>query len=287
MAEPRASTASRAPVAPPDRPPATGSARAATAAWYLQQSIGRAHALALSLLDAVVPALIGEDGLRELLELEYERSAPYAGDRYNAAGLFDWETAVVDAVVPARGRVAIVAAGAGREAIGLLRRGAAVDAWECSARLRQAGNAFLARHQTDTRILGVAPDAFPALPPGRRYDLCIVGWGAYGHIFPAPRRIAFLRACRERTAAPVLISWVPHVSLGPRHERLKRAVRGGLARLPLVGHRVDDDLVLGGGLVYEAMTPDKVGREAALAGFSADVRPEGRADAPHALLAPR
>jgi hypothetical protein len=270
---------------PPDleaaRPPWT-----ARAAGRLQQWIGGAHALSLTLLDAAVPPLLGEEGLRALLAMDYERLARYTSDAHDTVGLFPWELETLDRLLAPGRRVAVVAAGGGREVIGLLGRGMAVDAWECSARLREAGNALLARQGFASRIVGVAPDEFPPVERGRRYDLCVVGWGAYGHIFPAPRRISFLRACRNAVQAPVLISWVAHASSGPRHERLKRAVRRLVGSLPLAGKRVDDDLVLNEKLVYEALTPEKVAREAEAAGFSADVRPGTSLDAPRALLTP-
>lgn len=138
----------------------------------------------------------------------YTRGARWRDDDWNTSGLFLWEERALARHFPASGRLLVGAAGGGREAIALARRGFRVEAFECVPELVEAARAAFARLALDVRILPAAPGAVPEGPG--TFEGLIVGWSAYMHVPGRAARVAFLRALRARAApgAPVLLSFV-------------------------------------------------------------------------------
>jgi hypothetical protein len=153
----------------------------------------------------------------------------YTSPAYNRRGLHPWERTAVDAYFPSSGVVGVVAAGGGREVLGLLQLGRQVEAWECQPHLVDAANALL-------RAEGFAPCVSVArrdeVPEGsERFAAYVVGWAAYSLVRGRAARLAFLRDVRDHVVdgAPVLVSFLGRRG-GDAAFRATAAVAAGLRR---------------------------------------------------------
>ena len=145
----------------------------------------------------IIPPLLGYDRLHKFNTLAYKYESLYLSENYNIKGLWDWELeAIGEYLAPAK-RFLVLAAGAGREVIALTSKGIAVDAWECNENLCTYGNALLDKNKFSCRISPMEHNLFPDIPIGNIYDFCIIGWGAYCHIFPREYRIQLLAQCKK------------------------------------------------------------------------------------------
>src|SRR5687767_10509407 len=151
--------------------------------------------------------ILRREQLLAISERKYSQDQRYWTEDYNKAGLWSWESEVVDRHFAGRRRLLLAAAGGGREVIALRRRGIEVDAFESDPGLVHFANDLLEKE-------GMAPDV--KLAP---WDECpesdgtgegiIVGWGAYMHIRGREKRVALLRELRRRVApgSPILLSF--------------------------------------------------------------------------------
>jgi hypothetical protein len=142
------------------------------------------------------------------LAQRYCQGQPIYEDRdYNLTGFVPWEQAAIDAYFVRCQSVVVAAAGGGREVVALLRRGLAVEAFDCCPQLVQYCRDLLA----DLGHAAVVHDAEPdSVPEGLSiHDGAIVGWGAYTHVPGRDRRIRFLRGLRAvvNVGSPILLSF--------------------------------------------------------------------------------
>lgn len=128
---------------------------------------------------------------------------------YNARGLWRWEKDVIKKWFPSRGRVVLLAAGAGREVIGLSKLGYEIDAFEYNVRLVAKGNQILENAGLAGRIAVCARDVCPRL---RRsgYRAAVVGWSSYMLIPDRRQRIELLRNLAKylEPGSPILLSFM-------------------------------------------------------------------------------
>jgi len=194
------------------------------AAAYLRARRLRDRSLAVlnGVFDGVWLGLLDRPALAELDSAYYDarRAAPardrdYADERYNLRGLTGWEEEAVLAHFPLGASVTVTAAGAGREVIALCRLGYDAVGYEPNPVLVEAGRALMKREGLGDRLTGCERDVFPAqaAPTGA----VVVGWGSYGLVPGAARRVSLLRAARVRLpeGAPLLVSFF----LRPRRDR--------------------------------------------------------------------
>jgi hypothetical protein len=147
------------------------------------------------------------DDLNAVTKELYRTSQWYKSTEHNLSGLFDWETAALACHFRPESRILVAGAGAGREVLALRRAGFQAEGFECSPTLLQASQTIFQQLGELDSVTPCAADLVPAGPA--IYDGIIVGWGAYTHIPTKQRRIAFLRALRDRALphSPVLLSF--------------------------------------------------------------------------------
>ena len=128
---------------------------------------------------------------------------------YNARGLWRWEKEVIKKWFPVRGRVVLLAAGAGREVIGLSKLGYEIDAFEYNPRLVAKGNEILEDAGLACRIEVCARDVCPRLRHDG-YAAAVVGWSSYMLIPDRRQRIGVLRKLAEQLepGSPILLSFM-------------------------------------------------------------------------------
>jgi hypothetical protein len=166
-------------------------------------------------IDGLWLGMFDREALARLDELHYETlvahtgGSPYAysDERWNRSGLFPWEAAVADEHLPAGGQVVVTGAGGGREVLALCERGLDAVGYEPHPALVTSGRALLDRCGHPDRLHLSARDVFPG--EEARCDAVVVGWSSYMLIPGRSRRVAFLKAARERLVegGPVLLSF--------------------------------------------------------------------------------
>jgi hypothetical protein len=167
-------------------------------------------------------------GLLKRDELNFAIATAYGGQDYldavhNEFGLWDWERRAIEAWFPDSGRLLVGAAGGGREALDLARRGYDVCCFDCMPPFVESARALLKSHVSSDNVLLADLDCVPDVTGP--FDGLIVGWGAYSHIKGSARRVAFLKQFRSvaPVGTPLLLSF---------HHR------GGSERFLSVTHRV-------------------------------------------------
>jgi hypothetical protein len=157
--------------------------------------------------DGVWLGLLDHRRLALIDEAYFHRQRMYQAEQYNRQGLFQWERDVIDQFFPPSTKIAVTAAGGGREVLGLLDRGHDAVGFECNERLAEFGNELTIASGYGLRIHDSDRDVWPKLAVG--FDAAVIGWGSYMHIPGRERRIAFLRDARIALCegAPVLLSF--------------------------------------------------------------------------------
>lgn len=211
---------------------------------------------------------LAADDLNAVTDERYGKSQWYKSTEHNVSGLFDWETAVLGRHFQPASRILVAAAGAGREVLALRRAGFRADGFECNTTLLHASRRIFRQvGEPDNSVTPCAADCVPAGPA--IYDGIIVGWSAYTHIPTKQRRIAFLRALRERALprAPVLLSFFTRDQDSRYEEVVYRTAR--LWRFILCRHK--EPLDRGDRLTLDQcihfFTRDEVEAELRAAGF--------------------
>jgi hypothetical protein len=174
-------------------------------------------------------------------------SIGYAERRYNREkGLSVWEKELLEASpCPPPGRVALMAAGGGREMVALNQRGYSVTAFEPSPALRRAAE-NLASELSGATVHDASYADLVAFAEGKAStvlerldlsaDLVWLGWGSFTHLTEPSEQLAVLRAIRHIwPAAPVALSFF---LLGPNFEnpaapsvRVRSALRATFQKL--------------------------------------------------------
>ena len=152
--------------------------------------------------------LLAEDEIADLDRRYYEQAGEYRSVAWNEQGLFDWERRFVDEHLVAGQRVVVLAAGGGREVLGLLGLGFDAVGYEPHPGLLAAGNDLLAGHGHPGRLRRARRDELP--PDAGEFDALVVGWGAYSLLRDRPHRVALLAAARTAMPADgvVLLSFL-------------------------------------------------------------------------------
>ena len=221
--------------------------------------------------------LMDREALDLIDETYYESRPNYVEEAYNTSGLRDWEAQMIEEHFPRSGRVVVTATGGGREVVALLDLGYDAVGYEPNPQLVQAAGALLERRGQAERVHLVERDAFP--PDAGPCDAVLVGWGSYMLIPGRSRRIAFLRAARDRLPpdAPILLSFFtrrPEAGSFTTIARVANVVRL-VRRLP----RVDVGDVLGPNYTHY-FTRAEIASELEAAGFrlvAYDEEPYGHA----------
>jgi hypothetical protein len=162
-----------------------------------------------------------------------------AGGEYFAAGLWDWEAALLeDPRVPRAGRVLLGAAGGGRELRVLLERGFEVYAFEPVSSLLESAQSIAQGPRS--RVIQATYEDLVARAVGKSgpldslagaVDLCILGWGSLSHLTEPSTVLETLRALRVLApGAPVMTSFLLRVNEYPEVEGGARRLRQGLRR---------------------------------------------------------
>lgn len=95
---------------------------------------------------------LGKKGIAYSDELHYRKNTIYVKDEYNEKGLYDWEQYIVENHFADVKTIMLIAAGGGREVIGLSRMGFRVDAFECNPALVEYGNKLLKNNKIESSI---------------------------------------------------------------------------------------------------------------------------------------
>lgn len=165
----------------------------------------------------LVLALASDRLLSKYNDLTYAHSEAYhpGSSRYRNA-LHPWEETVVSAHFPAPPRrVLIGAAGGGREAFALARRGFAVVAFEPSPLADRMATArapeldvevYHARYGELPRVRTLEGGTVD-LSAGARFDAGIIGWASFSHLPTDADRVRALRTFTALVDGPVLVSY--------------------------------------------------------------------------------
>ena len=94
--------------------------------------------------------------------------------------------------------ILVAAAGGGREAIALAKKGFSITAFDSNETLVSACRANASRAGVEAIVLNSKPDGIPGNLG--TYDGLFVGRGAYHHIPGRSSRICFLQKCKEHLA---------------------------------------------------------------------------------------
>ncbi len=176
--------------------------------FFLFDRIHRRASNALSALhQGIWLGLLGRAALHEVAMRQYLGWDEYRDPAYNRSGLYAWEESVVERYFSDCRSLLVTAAGGGREVLALLERGFAVEAFECSPGLVEAGNRLLEECGREASIELAPPDRVPE--SAGSHGGAIVGWGAYMHVPGRAARVALLRqlAARLPAGGPILLSF--------------------------------------------------------------------------------
>jgi hypothetical protein len=171
--------------------------------------------------------VLGKKALDYSDEVHYAANTTYVEDEYNEKGLLDWESYIVEKHFAEVKTIMLIAAGGGREVLGLTRMGFSVDGFECNPVLVEYSNRLLLKNNVDSRIAHLPRNTVPA--EIRKYDAVIIGWGAYSHIKGGTARIGFLKNLYPfmHPASRLMISFI-WVKERNRRDRMIQRVSGFL-----------------------------------------------------------
>jgi hypothetical protein len=168
---------------------------------------------------AFVTRFASESVLDAYNELTYDATPVYeAGSPSFRQGLFNWEQEMIACAFPKTpGTVLVGGAGGGREAFALAALGYAVVAFDPSAGLarsmaREAHTsgrveALIGRYEDLPRLVNARDGTDVDLRARAPFDAAMFGWTSYSHVRTSAARIAALRAFRELTNGPMVVSF--------------------------------------------------------------------------------
>lgn len=176
------------------------------------------HALA-GFVEGVALAALSDEDLHRLTTKRYARSRPGRTD------LADWEQAWFERdLPPPPARILVGGAGHGRELAWLGTRGYELVAFDpaCpSETIHELGYEDFIGPTSPARAT-----ALEAIRSGGPYDAVILGWGSYTHLAGHELRAEVLRAMRELSDGPLLMSyWSRPSGAAPRERRSARLGR--------------------------------------------------------------
>lgn len=167
--------------------------------------------LATALHEGFWLGCLSSDELNAITALHYGQSQESISREGNLRGFFEWERHVVEHYFPSGSQVLVAGAGGGREILALRRGGYLAEGFECNPALVEASGAIFDQLGEARGVVFCPPDQVSSGPP--IYGGIIVGWTVYSHIPTRERRVAFLRALRERAplGSPILVSFFARV----------------------------------------------------------------------------
>jgi protein-L-isoaspartate O-methyltransferase len=143
-------------------------------------------------------------------ELYYRQNKQYTDDKYNEAGLFNWEKPVIEKHFSNAKGILLIAAGGGREVLALSKMGFEVDGYECNPTLIEYANKLLNKNNINNKIKYLPRNSVPG--EINKYDGIIIGWGAYSHIPGNKKRLLFLEGLypfmHDRSRLMISFIWV-------------------------------------------------------------------------------
>jgi hypothetical protein len=242
----------------------------------------KTSSLLQSMYDGIIPPLLGLDRLEAKAVSDYSNADMYVDEEHNVSGLYLWEIeAIGEQLVPGK-HFLVLAAGGGREAIALIKKGIKVDAYECNKLFIDFGNKYFERENLPYKILPTDASKMPDTPAGQVYDYCIVGWSAYCHILRKDDRIQLLKGIRRVVNGPVLISFVNK----PGMNSIKKFLRKWIPRIPGIKNDISDDLSANPSVVWVGFDENSIREEVNEAGYEVDIYKNHRPEYPYAVLRP-
>ena len=212
--------------------------------YVVRRGLSRAEVALWSIFTGFWLGVLGRSSLNEIDDIYYrggqsKKFSPidYRSDRYNRTGLWAWETNVINRYFGESSAIAVLGAGGGREVLALRKLGFSADGWECQGDFAEVANRLLVEDGFEPSV-SVAPR--DTCPSGERgYTAAIVGWGTYTLIQGRRRRIAMLRALRDRVVegSPVLVSFYARKEAERRYQLV--AAIANAARVPLGRERAE------------------------------------------------
>jgi hypothetical protein len=202
--------------------------------YFVRRALLVADRVASGLFTGVWLGVLGRPTLNRIDDLYYvggesKRFSPidYLDDAYQRLGLWGWERDAIERYFRAPARVAVLAAGGGREVLALRKLGFDADGWECQSDFVASANHILVEDGFPPSVSEAPRDSCPAGEAS--YSGAIVGWGAYTMIQGRRRRVALLEALRARVTdgAPVLLSFFPRTEGDGRFALAARAANVG------------------------------------------------------------
>lgn len=264
--------------------------------WWVPAALGAGRAAALAaravqaVRDEALAARLTTAEQEQMTLTLYARTQTYGpGGSAFDGGLFPWEEAVFSGPDwPGLGRVLVGAAGAGREALALARRGYEVTAFEPCASLAAQGHRlamdtpglrFLTGSYADM-VAAAAGHGGPLADLAGPFDAVVLGWGGLSHVLAPAAREALLRAaCALAPGGPVLASFLVAWPRGAAETRARNALRrvfGASAEAPYFSPDAG---------FFHLFTAAEIAALAAAADCSVSLYRE--TPYPHALFSPR
>lgn len=230
--------------------------------WWVPWLLGASRATGLlhrgttALRDALLATRLSLPEQEALTLALYQKATTYSpGGSAFEQGLFPWEQRLLEHPAwPTTGTVLVGAAGAGREALALVRRGHKVVAFEPCASLAAQGRAlaeitpglsFFEGSYADLSAIAATPTPPPdhrngeallvqRCPPkplaplleGAPFRAAVLGWGSLSHVLDGGQRAALLRGLRHLVpAGPVVMSFLVAWPRGGLEDRLRQALQ--------------------------------------------------------------
>jgi hypothetical protein len=175
--------------------------------FYARRRSQQVTKLVPALVDGIALGLFDRERLAAIDAEYYSQHTAYVDETYNRRGLWAWEQAALDRHFRPGSRIAVTAAGGGREVWALRAQGFDAIGYECHAMLAEAARRLLADAGLGGDVRPQPRDRWPA--DGERFDGVIVGWTSYMLMPGRARRLTFLHDVRAHVdaGAPVLLSF--------------------------------------------------------------------------------
>ena len=148
-------------------------------------------------------------GVCDLVELQtrnlryYERLENFQTVGHIQSGLMDWEQEAYSRYLLTNGTIGLIGCGAGRDVLGLLEQGYAVDGVDTSEKCIELALRHLegSGYEAGLFLADIASFEFPR----QAYDAFIFSWFTYNHIPDTSVRIQILDRLRRRLASDGII----------------------------------------------------------------------------------
>ncbi|HVW28581.1 MAG TPA: hypothetical protein VHC69_24620 [Polyangiaceae bacterium] len=207
-----------------------------------------------------------------------DRTAYLPGGARFQAGLFDWETTVLERMhLPPGAAILLAAAGGGRELATLLERGYEVVAFEPNEALlegaravsAEAGGKQVVRASLEDLVESAMLGTGPLVGVQGPFEMVLLGWASFSHLTDVATQVGVLQAIRKLfPEAVVVASFLVRGDVATDQPRRSvRAVRRVLRALG--GGRVNPALAYlpRAGVVYR-FSPNEIGQIARESGFA-------------------